>query len=163
FGVAVRAARRALGRACGRSESRAGWLAHVAAPERERRKRRRERPCDVEQHRAAREHRRCARRCVAGCRRAGERQESRKSLGTAGAPLGVSVALSGGQWWDLPRLRVKEFGWAEIRDGAKWARITGHDSAFAAPGARVADQLLAAALQPDKAAYFRIIDSWITR
>ncbi len=79
----------------------------------------------------------------------------------AKAPLAVTVALTGSQWWDLPRLRVKEFGWAEIRDGATWAQL--YDTKFAAPAPRVADQLLEAAQLSNKASYFRIIDAWVQK
>jgi alpha-mannosidase len=80
---------------------------------------------------------------------------------TLNAPLAVTIGLTGAQWWDLPRLRVKEFGWAEIRDGATWAQL--YDSKFAAPAPRVADQMLEAALLADKASYFRIVDAWVKR
>ncbi len=77
------------------------------------------------------------------------------SLALAMAPHGV--------WWDPPRIRVRELGWAEIRDGAEWARYFTGDSSIAAPDSAAAQRLLRDALDPSKVAYHATIAEWTAR
>ena len=64
-----------------------------------------------------------------------------------GASLTLAIAPHG-VWWDPPRIRVRELGWAEIRDGAEWARYFTGDSSIAAPDSATAQRLLRDALDP---------------
>jgi len=81
----------------------------------------------------------------------------------AGETLDITVQPNGARWWDPPLFRVADLGWHEMHDGAQWARVFTHDSTIAIPGDADARSLLAAAVQPDKAEYTRIINGWQTR
>ena len=80
----------------------------------------------------------------------------------AGAPLAFSIAIDGA-WWDPPRLRVREAGWTEVRDGAIWARYFTGDSSVEIPDDAAATQLLRAALASSKADYRARIAQWLAR
>lgn len=82
---------------------------------------------------------------------------------TADAPLQVVIGPNGARWWDLPRLRVREPGWLELREGARWARFFTGDSTIASPDSSVARALLAAALKPDKRDYLALTQEWLGR
>jgi alpha-mannosidase len=77
----------------------------------------------------------------------------------------VALAIEPGValWWDVPLVRVREPGWAEIRDAASWARYLSGDSSLAVPDSTVAAELLRAALDPAKDGYHAIIEKWLAR
>ncbi|HSU95111.1 MAG TPA: glycoside hydrolase family 38 C-terminal domain-containing protein [Gemmatimonadaceae bacterium] len=80
----------------------------------------------------------------------------------AGTRLGIDIEPHG-PWWDPPRLRVHDLGWAEIRDGAEWARYFTGDSSLAIPDSTIARQLLRSVLDPSKTAYHALLGEWIAR
>lgn len=71
---------------------------------------------------------------------------------SASTPLTVAFEPHG-KWWDPPRVRVREPGWSEIREGAEWARYFTGDTSIAIPGSEAAMQLLRAALDSSKLSY----------
>ncbi|HMA03656.1 MAG TPA: glycoside hydrolase family 38 C-terminal domain-containing protein [Gemmatimonadaceae bacterium] len=81
---------------------------------------------------------------------------------SAGAPLSIVIEPRR-QWWDPPRLRIRELGWAEIRDGAEWARYFTSDSSIAAPDSAAAQQILRGALDSSKRDYHAAIAEWVSR
>jgi alpha-mannosidase len=81
----------------------------------------------------------------------------------AGAPPELAIEPGAAQWWNVPLVRVREPGWAEIRDAASWARYFSGDSSLAVPDSAVATELLRAALDPAKAGYHAIIEQWLAR
>lgn len=81
----------------------------------------------------------------------------------AGDALDITVRPNGARWWDPPLFRVADLGWHEMHDGAQWARFFTRDSTIAVPSDEDARAMLAAAVQPDKAAYTRMVDQWQTR
>ena len=81
---------------------------------------------------------------------------------SAGSRLAITI-VPHGPWWDPPRLRVHDLGWAEIRDGAEWARYFTGDSSLAVPDSTVAGQLLRGVLDSSKTAYHALLAEWITR
>ena len=80
----------------------------------------------------------------------------------AGARLAISIVPQG-QWWDAPRIRARDIGWTEIRDGAEWARYFTGDSTLAIPDSVAAMALLRGALDPSKTAYHAEIAEWLAR
>ncbi|HEY2895930.1 MAG TPA: glycoside hydrolase family 38 C-terminal domain-containing protein, partial [Gemmatimonadaceae bacterium] len=80
----------------------------------------------------------------------------------AGTPLAIAIEPRG-PWWDPPRLRVHDLGWAEIRDGSEWARYFTGDSSLVVPDSTIARQLLRDALDSSKTAYHALLAEWITR
>jgi alpha-mannosidase len=81
----------------------------------------------------------------------------------AGVHVALSIEPGNAQWWDVPFVRVREPGWAEIRDAASWARYFSGDSSLAVPDSTVAAELLRAALDPAKEGYHAIIAQWLAR
>lgn len=81
----------------------------------------------------------------------------------AGDTLDISVTPNGARWWDPPVFRIANLGWQEMHDGAEWARFFTHDSSIAVPSESDARAMLAAAVQPDKSAYTRMVNEWQTR
>src|SRR6185503_18524920 len=81
----------------------------------------------------------------------------------AGETLDIAVQPNGARWWDPPLFRIADLGWHEMHDGAQWARFFTHDSTIAIPSDADARALLAAAVQPDKSAYTRIVNEWQTK
>jgi len=81
---------------------------------------------------------------------------------SADAPLSIEIEPQR-PWWDPPRLRIRELGWAEIRDGAEWARYFTSDSSIAAPDSAVAQRILRGALDPSKTDYNAAIAEWTAR
>ncbi|HEY8794942.1 MAG TPA: glycoside hydrolase family 38 C-terminal domain-containing protein [Gemmatimonadaceae bacterium] len=80
----------------------------------------------------------------------------------AGARIAISI-VPRGQWWDAPRIRARDIGWTEIRDGAEWARYFTSDSTLAIPDSAAAMTLLRGALDPSKTAYHADIAEWLAR
>jgi alpha-mannosidase len=81
----------------------------------------------------------------------------------AGEALDIVVTPNGARWWDPPVFRIADLGWHEMHDGAEWARFFTHDSSLAVPSEADARALLAAVVQPDKAAYMSIVNEWQTK
>lgn len=81
----------------------------------------------------------------------------------AGETLDIAVQPNGARWWDPPLFRVRDLGWHEMHDGAQWARFFTHDSTIAVPSDADARAMLAAAVQPDKSAYTRMVNEWQTK
>ncbi|NJD20822.1 MAG: alpha-mannosidase, partial [Gemmatimonadetes bacterium] len=82
---------------------------------------------------------------------------------SAGDSLAVSGAPAGERWWDPPRLMIRDAGWYEIAEGARWARFFLGDSAAVSPGPGVATELLARSQEPGKARYLELVSEWRTR
>ncbi|MBA2683494.1 MAG: alpha-mannosidase [Gemmatimonadaceae bacterium] len=78
----------------------------------------------------------------------------------AGEPVAISI-VPHGKWWDPPRLRVREPGWAEVSDGAAWARYFTGDSSLAQPDSAMATRLLRDVLDTSKVAYHADIERGI--
>ena len=75
-----------------------------------------------------------------------------------------SVVLRGLTLDTLPGrslVRVRESGWREIVDGAKWARVFTGDSTIPVPGDSVARMLLASVRDSSKREYHAIVDRWM--
>ena len=80
----------------------------------------------------------------------------------AGARIALSIAPHG-RWWDPPRIRARDLGWTEIRDGAEWARYFAGDSTLVIRDSVNAMMLLREALEPSKAAYHAQIATWLSQ
>ncbi len=94
-----------------------------------------------------------------------DRGVARDSLGrlplcsrcAAGDGLDVVIRPGREVWWDPPRLRVRDAGWREVTEGARWARFFTDDSAYSTPSAAAADSALAAVLEAGRAQYRSLI------
>ena len=80
----------------------------------------------------------------------------------AGARIAIAIGPHG-TWWDPPRLRARDLGWTEIRDGAQWARYFAGDSTLTIRDSADAMTLLRDALDPGKPAYHARIAAWLAQ
>ncbi len=76
----------------------------------------------------------------------------------AHAPISLRIATNGKQWWDAPRLIVRDVGWTDLVRSARYARTITGDASILEPPDSLARRLIALSAQPDKTAYHSAID-----